>query len=213
MEALKVLLEPLCGRGERIGGTEVSGRSGGGRGIASREKTAQVSQRGSRNLGFAAGRARRGDDATTRTPRVRGRRREHAVEMTKARDTYLRGVESAALGVHLDGGADRSGSVREADANPVGIADAGNGRAGEAHGDRGHDTARGARAEGRTSHAGAARGGDDGDDPDARDGSVGSHLASSFTRASTGAEDYRVSESARSVRGDCDLERPVRLRS
>ena len=50
--------------------------------------------------------------------------------MTKARDTYLRGVESAALGVHLDGGADRSGSVREADANPVGIADAGNGRAG-----------------------------------------------------------------------------------
>lgn len=133
--------------------------------------------------------------------------------MTKARDTYLRGVESAALGVHLDGGADRSGSVREADANPVGIADAGNGRAGEAHGDRGHDTARRARAEGRTSHAGAARGGDDGDDPDARDGSVGSHLASSFTRASTGAEDYRVSESARSVRGDCDLERPVRLRS
>ena len=69
-------------------------------------------------------------------------------------------------------------------------ADAGNGRAGEAHGDRGHDTARRAGAEGRTSHAGAARGGDDGDDPDARDGSVGSHLASSFTRASTGAEDY-----------------------
>ena len=123
--------------------------------------------------------------------------------MTKARDTYLRGVERAALGVHLDGGADRSGSVREADANPVGISPtpetAGRGRL---TGTAATTPRARARAEGRTSHAGAARGGDDGDDPDARDGSVGSHLASSFTRASTGAEIF--ASSARKVRGACE---------